>query len=113
LAVQIESAQAVDRAEEILAVEGVDGCWIGPKDLARSMGVDISTPEGRQAHEAAILHVLAACRKTNKIPGIDGDGEIQARRWLDHGFQFVTTTNDAGLLINGGQAILQRLGQTG
>jgi 4-hydroxy-2-oxoheptanedioate aldolase len=109
LAVQIESAQAVDRAEEILAVEGVDGCWIGPKDLARSMGVDIRTPDGRQAHESAILRVLAACRQTHKIPGIDGDGEVEARRWLNHGFQFVTTTGDAGLLINGGQAILERL----
>ena len=111
LAVQIESAQAVDGAEEILAVAGVDGCWIGPKDLARSMGVDINTPEGRQAHEAAILRVLAACRKTNKIPGIDGDGETQARRWLEHGFQFVTTTSDAGLLLHGGRAILERLGR--
>jgi 4-hydroxy-2-oxoheptanedioate aldolase len=109
LAVQIESAMAVDNAKEILAVEGVDGCWIGPKDLARSMGVDIDTPEGRQAHETAILSVLAACRKTNKIPGIDGDGETQARRWLGHGFQFVTTTSDAGLLINGGQTILANL----
>jgi len=109
LAVQIESAQAVANAEEILAVEGVDGCWIGPKDLARSMGVDISTPEGRQAHEAAILSVLTACRKTNKIPGIDGDGETQARRWLGHGFQFVTTISDAGLLIQGGQKILDNL----
>jgi hypothetical protein len=39
LAVQIETAQAAERVEEILAVEGVDGCWIGPMDLARSMGV--------------------------------------------------------------------------
>jgi|SRR5579859_106835 len=112
LAVQIESAQAVDCAEEILSVEGVDGCWIGPKDLARSMGVDINTPAGRQAHEAAILRVLEVCRKTHKIPGIDGDGETQARRWLGHGFQFVTTISDAGLLINGGQAILHRLRET-
>ncbi len=109
LAVQIESATAVDHAEEILAVDGVDGCWIGPKDLARSMGVDIDTPAGRQAHEDAILRVLAACRKTGKIPGIDGDGEAQARRWLGHGFQFVTTISDAGLLINGGHTILENL----
>lgn len=109
LAVQIESATAVEHAEEILSVEGVDGCWIGPKDLARSMGVDIDTPAGRQAHEAAILSVLAACRKTNKIPGIDGDGETQARRWLGHGFQFVTTISDAGLLLNGGQTLLENL----
>ena len=109
LMVQIESATAVEHAEEILGVDGVDGCWIGPKDLARSMGVDVGTPEGRQAHEAAVLRVLAACRKTNKIPGIDGDGQVQARRWLDHGFQFVTTISDAGLLLNGGQAILENL----
>lgn len=110
LAVQIESAQAVESAEDILAVEGVDGCWIGPKDLARSMGVDVNTPAGRQAHEAAILRVLAACRKTNKIPGIDGSGEGQAQRWLNHGLQFVTATGDSGLLINGGQSMLERLG---
>jgi len=37
LAVQIESAQAVAHVDEIRAVEGVDGCWIGPNDLARSL----------------------------------------------------------------------------
>jgi 4-hydroxy-2-oxoheptanedioate aldolase len=109
LAVQIETAQGLECAEEILAVEGVDGCWIGPKDLARSMGVDITTPAGGQAHEDAILRVLAACRKTHKIPGIDGDGEVQARRWLGHGFQFVTTISDAGLLIGGSRTILESL----
>ena len=93
-------------------MDGVDGCWVGPKDLARSMGVDIDTPEGRQAHEDAILRVLAACRKTGKIPGIDGDGEAQARRWLGHGFQFVTTISDAGLLINGGHTILENLSRS-
>ena len=46
-------------AEEILAVDGVDGCWIGPTDLARSIGVDLNTPVGWLAHEAAILRVLA------------------------------------------------------
>ena len=39
LAVQIESVKAVEHAEEILGVDGIDGCWIGPADLARSMGV--------------------------------------------------------------------------
>jgi 4-hydroxy-2-oxoheptanedioate aldolase len=109
LAVQIESAQAVEQAEEILAVDGVDGCWIGPKDLARSMGVDVNIPAGRQAHEAAILQVLAASRKTHKIPGIDASGEANAQRWLEPGFQFVTVTSDAKLLSSGGPAILDRL----
>ena len=109
LVVQIESARAVEQAEAIMAVDGVDGCWIGPNDLARSMGVDVDTPMGRQAHEAAVLQVLAACRTTHKIAGIDASGEANARRWLDPGFQFVTVTSDTKLLVNGGPASLHTL----
>jgi len=101
LAVQIETKQAVDRAEEILSVDGIDGCWVGPGDLANTMGVDLSTPEGRQAHEAAILHVLDACRATGKVPGIAGGDDAQ--RWLAHGFLFVTAAGDTGLVLKGAQ----------
>jgi 4-hydroxy-2-oxoheptanedioate aldolase len=107
LAVQIESAQAVDRAEEILSVEGVDGCWIGPGDLANSMGVDLGTVQGRKAHEAAILKVLDVCRRANKIPGIAGGDDAQ--RWLEHGFLFVTAVIDAWLVERGAQAGLREL----
>jgi 4-hydroxy-2-oxoheptanedioate aldolase len=109
LAVQIETVQGVANAEEIMAVDGIDGCWIGPKDLARSMAVDIETPEGRQAHEAAILKVMAACRKTQKIPGIDAKAGGGIQRWLGHGFQFVTAVSDADLLVDGSRAILEKL----
>ena len=109
LAVQIESERAVNCAEEILAVEGVDGCWIGPADLANSMGVDLSTPEGREAHEAAILRVLEACRKTNKIPGIAAGDDAQ--HWLEKGFLFVTAGGDAGFVLSGARETLRRLGR--
>ena len=110
LGVQIESIQAVEQAEAIMAVDGVDACWIGPNDLARSMGVDVATPDGRAAHEAAVLRVLAACQKTHKFAGIDASGEVTARRWLDPGFQFVTITSDFKLLTRGGPAALEELG---
>jgi 4-hydroxy-2-oxoheptanedioate aldolase len=109
LAVQIESAQAVQHAEEILAVEGVDGCWVGPGDLARSMGVDLGTAEGRVAHEAAIMRVLAACRKRNKIPGIAGGD--RAGYWLERGFLFVTAVSDGGLVARGAEEELRALGR--
>lgn len=107
LAVQIESQTAAEHAQEILAVDGVDGCWIGPGDLALSMGVDLSTPQGRQAHEAAILRVRDACYTTGKIPGIAGTPET-AQHWLDEGMLFVTVISDYGL-IAGGSEILKRL----
>jgi 4-hydroxy-2-oxoheptanedioate aldolase len=102
LAVQIESEEAVARADEILAVDGIDGCWIGPGDLAHSMGVDLGTPGGRQAHEEAILHVLDVCRQIGKIPGIAAG--VDDQRWLEHGFRFVTTAaHDSSLIQRGAQ----------
>ena len=70
LAIQIETVQAARDAEKIMAVEGIDGCWIGPGDLRLSMGVDMSTREGREAHRSTILGVFEACRKVGKISGL-------------------------------------------
>jgi len=107
LAVQIESIQAVEQAEEILSVEGVDGCWIGPSDLAASMGLDLSKPEDAQAHEQAILRVLEACHKTTKIPGIAGG--YDAARWIDEGFLFVSIAAEVGYMLDGATETLREL----
>jgi len=109
LAVQIETVQAVEHAEEILGVDGVDGCWIGPADLAKSMGVDRSTPEGFKAHRAMIMRVAEACRKTGKIAGISGDLDISF--WHQNGFQFVTASYDGGLMLEGAKQVFKILGK--
>lgn len=107
LAVQIESAPAVERAEDIMAVEGVDACWIGPHDLSASMG----TAPGTDEHTAAIRAVIAACRKTGKIPGISlGDRDL-ARFWIGEGCQFVTCGDDGGWMTTGAQAALESLSE--
>jgi 4-hydroxy-2-oxoheptanedioate aldolase len=108
LAIQIESAEAVAHADEILAVEGVDGCWIGPNDLSRSMGVAQNTP----AHTEAILSVIAACRRTNKIPGISAADAADAARGIEHGCLFVTAGGDAALVAAGGRETLRYLGRS-
>jgi 4-hydroxy-2-oxoheptanedioate aldolase len=99
LAVQIETLQAAERAEEILSVEGVDGCWIGPTDLSITMGVDRRTPEGAKAQREMILRVVEACKKTSKIAGIAGDLDVSF--WLEQGLQFITASYDGGLLQEG------------
>lgn len=111
LAVQIETAQALAQVEEILSVEGVDGCWIGPMDLAKSMGIDQATKEGAELHLEAIMQVLAACQKIGKIPGIFGAGDAQP--WLDRGFLFVTTGSDGHFLCECSDKVLKRLGRPG
>jgi 4-hydroxy-2-oxoheptanedioate aldolase len=109
LAVQIETAQGLEQAEEILSVEGVDGCWIGPMDLAKSMGIDLASQAGADIHLEAIMRVLAACHKTGKVPGIFGAGD--ARPWIDKGFLFVTTGSDARFIEESSRKLLKGLGR--
>lgn len=107
LAVQIETAQALENVEEILVVEGVDGCWIGPSDLAASLGLDTSNEADAKELEAACMRVRDACRKTDKIPGIWG--RDNAMPWIDRGFLFVTGGSDAGLIRGGARTTLEKL----
>jgi 4-hydroxy-2-oxoheptanedioate aldolase len=107
LAVQIETVEAVEHAEEILGVDGVDGCWIGPADLAKSMGVDRSTEAGAKAHLEMVLRVREACRKTGKIAGISGGMDISL--WLQHGFQFITASYDGELMLEGAMMVLNAI----
>ena len=112
LAVQIENIRAVEIAEEIMAVDGVDGCWIGPGDLRRSMGVDLNTSSGLEAHTQAILHAIEACRKTGKIPGISTPNAAVAQRWIDEGCLFVTAGDDGSWAVEHAKEQLRALGRT-
>lgn len=104
VAVQIESIQAVENAEAILATPGVDGCWLGPSDLALSMGIAPGVMFQRDEHARAIERVLEACRNTGKIPGFAGSGPQHALDLAKQGFQFLTAGGDAGFLSSGANA---------
>ena len=105
LAVQIETREALEQAEAILTTEGVDGCWIGPTDLAFSMGVEKDSPD----HKAAIQRILKICRKVGKIPGIAAG--MDYKEWIEEGFLFVTNGSDALYVRNGAQEALKELGR--
>lgn len=107
LMVQIETREAAECAGEILSVDGVDGCMIGPSDLKYSMGV----PFGSREHELAIEGVLNATRKAGKIPGIATWGSESNSPWrrAEQGFMFIQATSDRELVPKGAQELLARL----
>jgi 4-hydroxy-2-oxoheptanedioate aldolase len=109
VAVQIESAQAVENAEAIMAVPGVDGCWMGPGDLAFSMGIHPRDQANHEGHRRAIERVVEACRNTGKIPGFASDTPDQALDRARQGFQFLTSGSDAGFLLEGAVAGVAKL----
>ncbi|GIX06446.1 MAG: 4-hydroxy-2-oxo-heptane-1,7-dioate aldolase [Candidatus Poribacteria bacterium] len=88
---QIEHIEAVERAEAILSVPGVDAGFIGPNDLAWSMGAAPGSPE----HEAAVQRVLEAGKRTGKPVGIHTYSGSEARRRIQEGFRFLAIGSDA------------------
>lgn len=67
LLVQVEHVDAVNKVELIMATPGVDGCFIGPTDLALSMGLPRVGYENDRGHRAAIARTLAACHTHGKL----------------------------------------------
>ena len=109
LAVQIESAEAVENAEKIMSVEGIDGCWIGPSDLALSMGLGFADIGTHKRHNEAIAHVLDTCDCLGKIPGYSCSGLEDGQRRLSEGFQFVTVGEDSEFVHAGAVSTLKAL----
>ncbi|MEG9249625.1 HpcH/HpaI aldolase/citrate lyase family protein [Arthrobacter sp. Soc17.1.1.1] len=101
--VQIESTAAVGAVEDILAVDGVDAIFMGPSDLAASMGL-----LGQQEHpdvRAAVGQCLAAARRAGKPAGVNAFTPDTARRYLDGGARFVLVGADVALLARGSEAL--------
>jgi len=96
LIVQIETRLALKNLEAIAAIEGVDGLFIGPSDLAAALGHlgETGHPEVREAIEDALTRI----RKAGKAPGILAPIEADARHWLAVGCTVLAVGSDAGLL---------------
>ena len=107
--VQIETREALANLEEIAAVDGVDGLFIGPSDLAAGLGHlgDNTHPEVKSTIDDAIARI----RKTGKVAGILTPVEADARRWLELGCLFVAVGSDVGLLARQTEAIAARFKQ--
>ena len=74
------------------------GCFIGPNDLALSMGINPSDIGPGTAHEAAMMKVLAAAKKTRKAAGKHCYNAAEVTTRIKQGFQFLALSSDAGLL---------------
>ena len=86
----IETQEAVDNCAEIARTPGVSGLFLGPSDLAFSMGVPLGDP----AVEAAIEKVLAASKAAVPLGTLCGAGDVERR--LAQGFRFLAVGGDAG-----------------
>ena len=109
--VQIEHIDAVSHIDEILSVKGVDAYFIGPADLAASMGIKPGLDLTEVAHVEAISRVVASGKKQH-LPGgiLVGSAEATNAR-LAQGFQFIGIGSDEGFLRSAASATLSKVSQ--
>jgi len=98
LIIQIERQSALDDIEEIAQIEGLDGIWVGPNDLAQGLGHfgDIGHPEVQEA----IGKIIATANKYGKPWGFPVACVEDYIKYAKQGAKLMTVGTDANLLVN-------------
>ena len=98
----LETPRAIENAEQIAAVPGIDVLLLGTNDLCLELGIP-----GQLEHERvvnAIDTVVRVCQKHGKWPGLGGVyGKDLAKRYISRGMRFVLAGNDLGMLLAAAQ----------
>ncbi|ARP91071.1 2,4-dihydroxyhept-2-ene-1,7-dioic acid aldolase [Bordetella genomosp. 9] len=103
LLLQIETPAGLAALDDILAVDGVDGVFIGPADLSASMG-HLNNPEHPEV-AAAIDDAIGRITAAGKAAGILHTRPERAKHFLSLGATFVAVGVDASLLARAGEAL--------
>src|SRR5262245_17848285 len=108
--IQCEHIKAVEDAEKIFSVPGIDAIFVGPNDLAASMrGKDGKGPSA-EATTHAMKHILATCQKYKVAPGVHTGSAEEANARIAEGWQFIAIGSELRMMLNGASAIVGNLG---
>jgi 4-hydroxy-2-oxoheptanedioate aldolase len=108
--VQVETRAALQEIEAIAKVEGIDGIFLGPSDLAADFGY-LGNPNHPEV-QTGIADGCARIRAAGKAAGILTADTEAAARYLEAGFLFVAVGSDAGVLAGGSMALAERFRKT-
>ncbi|MFP6716535.1 MAG: aldolase/citrate lyase family protein, partial [Alphaproteobacteria bacterium] len=96
--VMLESPEAIERVEEIAAVDGVDVLLVGTGDLCMEMGIpgQVDSPKVVQAYEK----LIAACHRNGKYPGLGGVYKPELMEsYIGMGMRFILSSNDLAMMM--------------
>jgi 4-hydroxy-2-oxoheptanedioate aldolase len=106
--VMVESAAALWNVAEIAAVEGIDGIFVGPFDLALALGLPVSELLADRGDGSPLRRVVSACRTHGIAAAAYGGSLARAQLLRDLGFTVLAVSSDDGLLADAGAALVAR-----
>ena len=104
--VQLESRAALKQVEAIAAVDGVDGIFIGPSDLAADFG-HLANPQHSEV-QRALQEVAERIRAAGKSAGRLATNPDDVERLFTIGFNFIAVGSDVGILARGAERLAAR-----
>ncbi len=107
--VQFETRVAMERADDLLSVPGVDIAMVGPADLSISLGVpgDFDNP----VMISTIGALIEKCNRHGVVPGIQTRSVAMAKAWAERGMRFVGAGAEHGLLLEKAKEAVSQLNQ--
>jgi 4-hydroxy-2-oxoheptanedioate aldolase len=109
----IETKQAMDNLDAILSVPGLDSLYVGPNDLAISLGYPPSGVPTDKVVLDAIKTIAAGAKKHGVAAGIHCGSTTMAKEMIAQGFQFVTLMADNALLLNAAKGVVAEMRKEG
>jgi 4-hydroxy-2-oxoheptanedioate aldolase len=106
-AVMVETRAAVEQLDEILAVPGIDAVFVGPNDLAVSVGALPAYEPKEPEHRRLIEAILSGCVEKGIVAGVYCGGVEMVKQWREKGFKMLAVTNDAVLLRTAAANLVQ------
>lgn len=94
-AVMVETREGLENVEEIAAVDGIDAIYVGPADLAISLGLPASAESDDPSFHEAIARITKACAANEIAVGIHCLHAEGGLRWAEQGFRILTVATDA------------------
>ena len=106
---QCEHITAVENADAIFSVPGIDAIFVGPNDLAASMRGPDGRPPSPDATKEAMQAILATCKKHKVAAGIHCGNADEVNHRIDEGWQFMAITSELRMMLDGAAAQVQKL----
>jgi 4-hydroxy-2-oxoheptanedioate aldolase len=107
---QCEHIQAVEDADAIFSVPGIDAIFVGPNDLAASMRSPDGKPPTGEATARVMKKILDTCKKHGVAPGLHCTSAEEARHRIEEGWQFIAVGSELKIMLDGTNELVRALG---
>jgi 4-hydroxy-2-oxoheptanedioate aldolase len=108
--VMMEHIKAIEAADDILSVPGIDAFFIGPNDLHHSMGLPPMFESDNKDFVQGVAHLKATAQKYGVASGIHVADAAAAKRRMEGGFQFIAVASELGMMISKASEICRDTG---